>query len=55
MNYLKHNFWQKLLFFCADPKLLEKTGKIITTAQLGDEYGLLDIDGKCEIIMTRRI
>ncbi|OQV21918.1 Dehydrogenase/reductase SDR family member 1 [Hypsibius exemplaris] len=28
-----------------DPKLLEKTGKIITTAAIGKEYGLKDLDG----------
>jgi len=29
-----------------DPKVLEKTGKIITTSALGKEFGLKDIDGR---------
>jgi hypothetical protein len=29
-----------------DPKVLEKTGKFVTTAGLGSEYGFKDIDGR---------
>ncbi|XP_055354863.1 dehydrogenase/reductase SDR family member 1-like [Paramacrobiotus metropolitanus] len=29
-----------------DPKMIEKTGKIVTTASLGEEYNLVDIDGR---------
>lgn len=29
-----------------DPKLFKKTGRILTTADLGIDYGFRDIDGK---------
>ena len=32
-----------------DPNLLEKTEKIITTASIGREFGLKDIDGKLRV------
>ncbi len=34
----------------SDKNVIEKSGKIVLTADLGDEYGFVDIDGKSETI-----
>ena len=35
-----------MFFFISDPNVIKKTGKILIAADLADEYGFTDIDGK---------
>ena len=36
----------KLYVFIPDKNVIRKTGKVLITADIGDEYGFVDIDGK---------
>ncbi len=36
----------------ADPDVMDKSGEILYTAALAEEYGFTDIDGKCPRVMT---
>jgi hypothetical protein len=36
----------------ADPKIMEKSGRILVAAALAQEYGFTDIDGKQPIPLT---
>ena len=35
-----------LCFICADEKIMKKSGRVLLTSELGDEYGFVDINGK---------
>ena len=37
---------QLLCTLFSDPMIMSKTGKILSTGDLGDEYNLTDIDGE---------
>ena len=48
-----HTLRRYILFCSVDPKVLERTGKIITTASIGKEFGFKDIDGMYVIQKAR--
>ncbi|NBD36164.1 MAG: short-chain dehydrogenase, partial [Chloroflexi bacterium] len=35
-----------------DPDVMDKSGEILYTATLAEDYGFTDIDGKCPRVMT---